>query len=93
MKITERQLRTIISEEIGKLAEESTAPMSAGQKLAAKAGEATSLSGYETAASKVMDAAGLAALIKQTVDATPLKEKTPVVQQALRMVLKQIAGK
>lgn len=102
MKITDKQLRAIINEEIKKMVDEAeeaapvaepTKPMSAGAKYAAKAGEATSLSAYETQAGKVMDAPGLAELIKQTIQATPLKGKISTVQTALKLALKDMSMK
>lgn len=101
MKITERQLRRMINEEIKRmLNEEGEAPaapnpskMTAGTKLAAKAGEATSLTGYESAAGRVMDAPGLAELIKQAIESTPVGKKDDVAKiiQALNMVKKEMA--
>lgn len=100
MKITERQLRRMINEEIKRmLKEEGEAPaaspmkMTAGTKLAAKAGEATSLTGYESAAGRVMDAPGLAELIKQAIESTPVGKKDDVAKiiQALNMVKKEMA--
>lgn len=99
MNITEKQLRRMINEEIKRmLKEEGEAPaapakVTSGTKLAAKAGDATSLSGYAAAASRVMDAPGLAELIKQTIEATPVGEKDDMAKiiQALNMVKKEMA--
>lgn len=97
MNITEKQLRRMINEEIKRMLKEEApaapAKVTAGTKLAAKAGEATSLTGYATAASRVMDAPGLAELIKQAIEATPVGEKDDMAKiiQALNMVKKEMA--
>jgi hypothetical protein len=95
MKITESQLKRIINEEIGKMLNEEgdapAKPMSTGEKKAAKAGEATSLTGWATAAAQVGDAPGLAALIQQAIASTRLKDDRSKILTALQLVRRELA--
>lgn len=87
MKLTEAQLRKVIVKEISNLIEAETA----GEKAAGKAADATSLSAFNTAASKVMDAKGVAQMVVGAIKSTrlggDLKTNSAKIKEALRMIL------
>lgn len=92
MRITESQLRRIIVEEISNLDEAETA----GEKAAAAAGEATSVSSFENKAKTVKDAPGLADLIISVIKSSGLGAKLDAnkgtIKTALIQVNKEIAN-
>ena len=92
MKITESQLRTIIRQELqNAILKEATPPaQTSGTKAAEKAGSATSLSGYETAAKQVGDEKGVTDLVVQTIKGSKAgkPEKKAIVLAALKSIIK-----
>ncbi len=91
MRLTESQLRRIISEEISNLIETETA----GEKAAAAAGQATSISSFETKAKTVKDAPGLVDLIISVIKSSGLGAKLGankgIIKTALIQANKEIA--
>jgi hypothetical protein len=85
MRITESQLRRIILKEISNLVEAETA----GEKAAASAGQATTISSFENKAGKVKDARGLADLIISAIKSSGLGEKLGANKGIIKTALMQ----
>lgn len=89
MKITERQLRKIINEEIKDSLKEE-APMTAGEKRAAKAEEASSLSMWATQAAGVDNADGIKKIVIAAIKATKAGKNPKGFAGAVKTALREI---